>query len=214
MKNNLTTNEFYSFDSTIESPSKPNQEKIKENCKNIFLVHYMNESNIPKNNYPKRRSKHKKRNNSLKNKKHNTNDNSIITPQEDKEYHTLDFDLILKIIIDQKKNTTTPPSLKKSNYNSKKKLLTNKRKRNLSSKGNLIHQSKLFLIYNNKDSNNLNGHYDIYDLNNFCSNTVKIKEKSISYLVQCPTYEELNDDFFEDNNIVVSFFIINFFIGF
>ena len=53
---------------------------------------------------------------------------------------------------------------------------------------------------NNKNNKNYN---DIYNINNFYSSTVKIKEKSISYNVQCPKYEELDDDFFEDNNIEV-----------
>ena len=53
---------------------------------------------------------------------------------------------------------------------------------------------------NNKNNKNYN---DIYNINNFYSSTVKIKEKSISHIVQCPKYEELDDDFFEDNNIEV-----------
>ena len=57
-----------------------------------------------------------------------------------------------------------------------------------------------------KENYNTYNHYDIYDLNNFCSNTAKIKEKSINYVIQCPTYEELDEEFFEDNNIEVSFF--------
>ena len=46
---------------------------------------------------------------------------------------------------------------------------------------------------NNKNNKNYN---DIYNINNFYSSTVKIKEKSISHIVQCPKYEELDDDFF------------------
>lgn len=55
-------------------------------------------------------------------------------------------------------------------------------------------------LMNNKNNKNYN---DIYNINNFYSSTVKIKEKSISHIVQCPKYEELDDDFFEDNNIEV-----------
>ena len=55
------------------------------------------------------------------------------------------------------------------------------------------------IIHNKSYKNN----YDIYSINNFYSNTVKIKEKSISINVQVPKYEELDDSFFEDNNIEV-----------
>ena len=70
-------------------------------------------------------------------------------------------------------------------------------------------------LMNNKNNKNYN---DIYNINNFYSSTVKIKEKSISHIVQCPKkikeksishivqcpkYEELDDNFFEDNNIEV-----------
>ena len=52
--------------------------------------------------------------------------------------------------------------------------------------------------------NNNYNRYDIYDINNFCSNTMKIREKSISHNVVVPSFEELSDDFFEDNNIEVN----------
>ena len=55
------------------------------------------------------------------------------------------------------------------------------------------------IIHNKSYKNN----YDIYSINNFYSSTVKIKEKSISFNVQVPTCEELEDSFFEDNNIEV-----------
>ncbi len=55
------------------------------------------------------------------------------------------------------------------------------------------------IIHNKNNKNN----YDIYNINNFYSSTVKIKEKSISFNVQVPTCEELEDSFFEDNNIEV-----------
>ena len=55
-------------------------------------------------------------------------------------------------------------------------------------------------------NNNSNSRYDIYDINNFCSNTMKIKEKSLSHNVLVPSYKELPEDFFEDNNIEVSYY--------
>ena len=56
----------------------------------------------------------------------------------------------------------------------------------------------------NHNNNNSSRRYDIYDINNFCSNTMKIKEKTISHNVVVPSFEELSDDFFEDNNIEVN----------
>lgn len=55
------------------------------------------------------------------------------------------------------------------------------------------------ILHNKNNKNN----YDIYNINNFYSSTVKIKEKSISFNVQVPDFEELDDSYFEDNNIEV-----------
>lgn len=56
-------------------------------------------------------------------------------------------------------------------------------------------------ITKNKSINNINN--DIYNgVNNFCSNSKKIKGKSLDILH--PKYIELSDDFFEDKNIKVS----------
>lgn len=64
------------------------------------------------------------------------------------------------------------------------------------------------LIHNKNNKNN----YDIYNINNFYSSTVKIKEKSISFNVQVPKYEELDDSFFEDNNIEVRIIVNKIFL--
>ena len=64
------------------------------------------------------------------------------------------------------------------------------------------------LIHNKNNKNN----YDIYTINNFYSSTVKIKEKSISFNVQVPKYEELEDSFFEDNNIEVRIIVNKIFL--
>ena len=69
-----------------------------------------------------------------------------------------------------------------------------------SKKGLKLNKTKEKAIIHNKSYKN---NYDIYSINNFYSNTVKIKEKSISINVQVPKYEELDDSFFEDNNIEV-----------
>ena len=58
----------------------------------------------------------------------------------------------------------------------------------------------------NNNNNNSSNNSNIYDINNFFSCAVKIREKSISHNVICPSYEELSSEFFEDNNIEVSFY--------
>lgn len=57
---------------------------------------------------------------------------------------------------------------------------------------------------NKNNSNNKKLSEDIYNINNFYSSTVKIREKTLYQNVIVPNYEELNDDFFEDNGIEVS----------
>ena len=57
---------------------------------------------------------------------------------------------------------------------------------------------------NNNISSN---HYNIYDINNFFSCAIKIREKSITHNVICPSFEELSPEFFEDNKIEVSLFL-------
>ena len=64
---------------------------------------------------------------------------------------------------------------------------------------------------NNKNNKKINE--DIYNINNFCSSTVKIREKSLYQNVVVPKFEELEDDFFEDNCIEVSFYY-NLFINY
>ncbi len=64
----------------------------------------------------------------------------------------------------------------------------------------------------NKNNNNSSNNSNIYDINNFFSCAVKIREKSISHNVICPSYEELSSDFFEDNNIEVSLFFCYYYI--
>ena len=49
---------------------------------------------------------------------------------------------------------------------------------------------------NNKNNNNRKNTEDIYNINNFYSSTVKIREKSLYQNVVVPNYEELDDDFF------------------
>ena len=66
----------------------------------------------------------------------------------------------------------------------------------------------------NNNNNFSNNHYNIYDINNFFSCAIKIREKSITHNVICPSFEELSPEFFEDNKIEVSLFLsIIYFLG-
>ena len=56
----------------------------------------------------------------------------------------------------------------------------------------------------NTNNNISSNHSNIYDINNFFSCAIKIREKSITHNVICPSFEELSPEFFEDNNIEVS----------
>ena len=62
----------------------------------------------------------------------------------------------------------------------------------------------------NNNKNNKRNNADIYNINNFYSSTVKIKEKSLYQNVLVPKFEELDDDFFEDNCIEVRLWFHNF----
>ena len=58
----------------------------------------------------------------------------------------------------------------------------------------------------NSSKNNKRIIEDIYNINNFYSSTVKIREKSLYQNVIVPKFEELEDEFFEDNCIEVRLF--------
>ena len=64
----------------------------------------------------------------------------------------------------------------------------------------------------NNNKNNKRTNEDLYDINNFYSSTVMIREKSLYQNVLVPDYEELDDDFFEDNCIEVRFNFFNIII--
>ena len=57
---------------------------------------------------------------------------------------------------------------------------------------------------NINNNSNPSQYSNLYDINNFFSCAVKIREKSITHNVICPSFEELSPDFFEDNKIEVS----------
>lgn len=144
---NINTNEISSLESTLESPKKttPNND-INNNKKNIFTVHYEDEQqkfelNKKKNN---RRHKNKKRNRFTKLKKKNYFNEPNIK-YKNNEINLLDFDLLLKDIIEPKIEKS--PSLKKSKNKSIKKLLHKKRKFGSKTKKNTINKSKYILFY-------------------------------------------------------------------
>ena len=220
-------NETSSVDSTLESPTKPHKEKMSSQNKAIFLVHYINDNQtfnqknekLDKNGHGEKSPEQKiskifKK--STKKKK--------ICKQNKTQNNMLDFDAMLETLFPKEKNENALMS-RKNNLERKKyqkKLIGNKRKRQIKDainkskfllfnfnfiyieinikKGIKTHKSKDQGIINNKNNKS---NYDIYNINNFYSNTVKIKEKSLSINVQVPKYEELDDSFFEDNNIEV-----------
>jgi len=100
--------ESLSFESTIESPTKPHQEKLpNKNTKSLFLVQTISDTDIPKQdilNLEKNESKE-------------------IIEKKPSDLTTLNFDDILSIVFPKKK--PKKPSSKKST----KKLLSSKRKR-------------------------------------------------------------------------------------
>ena len=170
-----------------------------------------------------------------KTKKTNNRKNASINNNKTIGLHLLDFDALFKNIIIGEKKLVAKRAHKISNISKNKnkiKLIGYKRNRLLSNK-NSVNKSKYIFLFiiniiifiislkgNLKKKINLNtiskgnsthnynstSRYDIYDINNFCSNTMTIKEKTISHNVLIPSFEELSNDFFEDNNIEVSYY--------
>ena len=75
---------------------------------------------------------------------------------------------------------------------------------------NLKNNNNVNISNNLNNNNNKRNNADIYNINNFYSSTVKIKEKSLYQNVLVPKFEELDDDFFEDNCIEVRLWFHNF----
>jgi hypothetical protein len=232
---NASNNESISFESTLGSPSKPRLENLVQKPKQIFLVNCVKDNisfshtkisssdNLGKKPLKNKRPKSKQA----------TNQNKLsFKNNKNSEFHLLDFDALFKNIIIGKKKSIGKKAHKTShaiNNKDKSKLLGYKRNRLLSDK-NFINKSKfiiiifffIFFIETNLKkkklnintiskgksitNNNSSSRYDIYDINNFCSNTMKIKEKTLSHNVLVPSFDELSDEFFEDNNIEVSYY--------
>ena len=231
---NASNNESISFESTLGSPSKPHQDSIVKKPKQIFLVNCVNDNisfshnkislsdNAGKKPLKQKRPKSKQK----------TNQNKLsIKNNKNIEFHLLDFDALLKNLIIGKKKSRAKKEQKTYiiRYKDKKRLLGYKRNRLLYDK-NFINKSKFIIIIfffnifieanlkkknlninilskgKSINNNNSSNRYDIYNINNFCSNTMKIKEKTISHNVLVPSFEELSEQFFEDNNIEVSYY--------
>ena len=226
---NASNNESISFEST----SKPRLENLVQKPKQIFLVNCVKD-NISfshnkissSDNLGKKPLKHKR-----PKSKQMTNQNKLsIKNNKNAEFHLLDFDALFKNIIIGKKKSIAKKAHKTSHViknKDKSKLLGYKRNRLISDK-NFINKSKFIIIIyffiifieanlkkkklnintiskgKSLTNNNTSFRYDIYDINNFCSNTMKIKEKTLSHNVLVPSFDELSDEFFEDNNIEVS----------
>lgn len=183
-------NESLSLESTLESPSRPSKEKKKS-----------------------------------KNKKSSFSDNLGINENKQSEIvnnnNLLDFDEIMKLVF-SKQN-------KKS-----KNFIGNKRTKEIND--NNIHKSKIIYLFHiidnirhksddiiekdkppdyiNSSNNNKNKtkkiNEDLYSIFNYSSSNVKIREKTINKIIQTPKYEELDEDFFEDNFIEVSIYYDNY----
>ena len=232
---NASNNESISFESTLGSPSKPRLENIAQKPKPIFLVNCVEDNKSfghikigSSDNVGKKPLKHKR-----SKSKQETNQNKLsLKKNKNVEFHLLDFDALFKNIIIGKKKYIAKKENKTSHIiknKDKRKLLGYKRNKLLSDK-NIINKSKFiiiilfFIIFIESNlkkkklnintiskgksiaNNNSSSRYDIYNINNFCSNTVKIKEKTISHNVLFPLFDELSDNFFEDNNIEVSYY--------
>jgi len=212
---NVSINESISFESTIASPSKPHPCSIVKRPKPIFLVNCVGDnisSNTTKKSSDSSLKKNSNRRRRLKSNKNSTQNNNSLKNNKSNEFHMLDFDALFNDIIHEKKKPLDKSAYKKShlprNY-SKKKLIGSKRIRLFSYKNSInkkthIKKKKFNISSISKGQsfqNNNYNHYDIYDINNFCSYTMKIREKSLSHNVVVPSFEELSDDFFEDNNI-------------
>jgi hypothetical protein len=137
------------------------------------------------------------------------------------------------ILMGNKSAKSQNKKIKNSVSKSKCKLIGTKRIRNISNKDTCI-KSKFNIIFitiymfvnlginikkrkienkissnkskgkSNNNNNISSNHSNIYDINNFFSCAIKIREKSITHNVICPSFEELSPEFFEDNNIEVS----------
>ena len=142
-------NETLSVESTLESPTKPHQQKTSPQKKAIFLVHYM-KVNQPFDNIKDKLDKNGYSENSLENKNTKISKRGRkpkkFSKMKKNQNNMLDFDLILNTLFPQKKEENSFPPMKKKFTMKKfpKKIIGHKRKRQI--KG-IINKSKKYIFY-------------------------------------------------------------------
>ena len=123
------------------------------------------------------------------------NKTKIINNNKQKIETILDFDKVLNILYNHEP--------KKKKLFSHKRLKKNKNLKSSNSESKIIY----FIIFEiennlkkrNKSTNrNIN---DIYNISNFCSNTYKIEEKTIPFNIKIPDFKELDNNFYEINDL-------------
>lgn len=107
----------------------------------------------------------------------------------------LDFDFILNNIIVKDNNTFEMEKKPIQELLKKKRIDLNHYE---------LNNAKNIIMKNN---NLINRNNDLYHINNFGSNSFKIKEenKNVNQNILYPAFNELSDNFFDDNKIEVSF---------
>ncbi len=117
--------ESLSFESTIESPTKPHQEKVPDkNNKSLFLVQTISETEISK------QPSQNLENNETKEK----------TNKKESSSNILNFDDVLSIVFPKEKPKKQSPK------KSREKLLNNKRKRPIN-KSKIYKKFMIYFIY-------------------------------------------------------------------
>ena len=119
----------------------------------------------------------------------------IINNNKQKIESILDFDKVLNILYNYEP--------KKKKLLSHKRLKKNKNLKSSNSESKIIYFI-IFEIENNlkKRNKSINRNInDIYNISNFCSNTYKIEEKSIPIDIKIPDFKELDNNFFEIDDL-------------
>ena len=112
--------ESLSFESTIESPTKPHQEKLPDkNSKSLFLVQTLSDTDIPKQDISNSEN----------------NESKEIIEKKPSVLNTLNFDDILEIVFPKQKQK------KQEQKNNNKKLLNSKRKKPINK------SKKIFILF-------------------------------------------------------------------
>ena len=129
-------NETSSFDSTLESPTKPNKEKVSSQNKAIFLVHYINDNQT----YNQKNEKLDKNGHGENSPENKITKISKRGPKPKKfgklqkiQNNILDFDMVLATLFPKEKKENVSPPRKKNLFRKKyqKRLIGCKRKRQI-----------------------------------------------------------------------------------